>query len=401
MGALVVVGVASLGWASASVAAPLTVTTRGDPAPNGCTQSACSLREAVLDANNAVGPDKIVLPAQSKPYKLKIEGNNEDAGATGDLDVLDTDGLTVKGRSPGKAVIDAKALDDRVFDAGGPLYLRRLTVANGSESNAGGGGIRASDILNIKSSVIRNNQASCCGGGGIKVIGGDANLSLTKSTVRRNKAAGSIGGGLSLSSTTITSTIERSTISNNVADTGGGVHDQGVAVIRNSTISGNRATGSGMFSGGGGYYYGSSATNARFRYATIANNRAKVGGANLGGGTSVLFATVLAQPRGDGNCGGDNQGSEGSNVASDGSCGGLTDATDLMNADAKLGRLAANGGPTQTHALLNGSDAIDAGPKETKPMCADPPDYPATDQRGVARAQGKRCDAGGYEKEKG
>ncbi len=54
-----------------------------------------------------------------------------------------------------------------------------------------------------------------------------------------------------------------------------------------------------------------------------------------------------------------------------------------------LGPLQNNGGPTQTHALLPGSPAINTG----SPDC--PP--PATDQRGVARPQGARCDIGAFE----
>jgi hypothetical protein len=53
-----------------------------------------------------------------------------------------------------------------------------------------------------------------------------------------------------------------------------------------------------------------------------------------------------------------------------------------------LGPLAANGGPTQTMALLAGSPAIDAGSNAT---CA------ATDQRGFARPAGASCDIGAFE----
>jgi hypothetical protein len=48
--------------------------------------------------------------------------------------------------------------------------------------------------------------------------------------------------------------------------------------------------------------------------------------------------------------------------------------------------LADNGGPTLTHALLNGSPAIDAANTD---VC------PATDQRGVARDAA--CDVGSFE----
>ena len=61
-----------------------------------------------------------------------------------------------------------------------------------------------------------------------------------------------------------------------------------------------------------------------------------------------------------------------------------------INTDPLLLPLADNGGFTQTHALGSGSSAIDAG---------NPENYPATDQRGVARPQGEGCDIGAYEYE--
>ncbi|MDQ3377035.1 MAG: hypothetical protein M3533_09075 [Actinomycetota bacterium] len=60
-----------------------------------------------------------------------------------------------------------------------------------------------------------------------------------------------------------------------------------------------------------------------------------------------------------------------------------------------LGPLASNGGPTQTHAVLKGSSAVDRG---AAGGC------PKTDQRGIRRPQngdGKgtsRCDVGAFEK---
>ena len=56
--------------------------------------------------------------------------------------------------------------------------------------------------------------------------------------------------------------------------------------------------------------------------------------------------------------------------------------------------LADNGGPTLTHALLSGSNAIDDGINS----CPDHNGAPlATDQRGVARPQGNACDIGAFE----
>ena len=44
-------------------AATFNVTRTDDPTPNGCAQSDCSLREAVIDANQTVQADVIMLPA--------------------------------------------------------------------------------------------------------------------------------------------------------------------------------------------------------------------------------------------------------------------------------------------------------------------------------------------------
>jgi hypothetical protein len=77
------------------------------------------------------------------------------------------------------------------------------------------------------------------------------------------------------------------------------------------------------------------------------------------------------------------------NLDSDGSCG-FDGPGDISGGDARLGLLANNGGPTQTHALLLGSDARDAG---------DDAACPAEDQRGEQRPKGDHCDIGGFEAE--
>jgi hypothetical protein len=63
--------------------------------------------------------------------------------------------------------------------------------------------------------------------------------------------------------------------------------------------------------------------------------------------------------------------------------------------DAHLGALAANGGPTQTLALLAGSPAINAG----DPSDCQAPPVGGTDQRGVNRNAATRlaCDTGAYD----
>jgi hypothetical protein len=84
--------------------------------------------------------------------------------------------------------------------------------------------------------------------------------------------------------------------------------------------------------------------------------------------------------------------SRGYNIDGDGSCGLSEEDGDLPATDPLLGPLAANGGPTPTHALLNGSPAID---QIAVSQC-----QVATDQRGIARPQAPKpgaCDIGAYE----
>ncbi len=66
-----------------------------------------------------------------------------------------------------------------------------------------------------------------------------------------------------------------------------------------------------------------------------------------------------------------------------------------MNQNAQLASLGDNGGATQTHALLPGSPAVDAG---SAALAVDEDGNPlATDQRGVLRVQGSAPDIGAYE----
>jgi hypothetical protein len=71
-------------------------------------------------------------------------------------------------------------------------------------------------------------------------------------------------------------------------------------------------------------------------------------------------------------------------------CGYSPGDGDLVDVNPNLGPLADNGGPTQTHALLPGSPAID----HSAAPCPS-----ALDQRGVFRPQGTGCDIGATEKE--
>jgi hypothetical protein len=88
----------------------------------------------------------------------------------------------------------------------------------------------------------------------------------------------------------------------------------------------------------------------------------------------------------------------GYNLSSDNGGGFLTNSTDQINIDPMLGPLQDNGGPVFTHALLNGSPAIDKG-KNLNGDTTDERGFPRTfDDLAIANAiNGDGTDIGAYE----
>jgi hypothetical protein len=193
-------------------------------------------------------------------------------------------------------------------------------------------------------------------------------------------------------------------ISGNVAaysepgELGAGIYNVGFAIFENTTISRNFAQGA-----GGGIWNGGS---VRLLNCTVASNTAiqrvylQSGGGGISSDTravSLSKNSIIA-----GNYSYDTN----QTLIPDDISGYLQtfghnlvlstngwskvgfDRTDLLGVDPMLGPLQDNGGPTWTHALLQGSPAIDAG---------DPNGAPAYDQRGVPRPQGPGVDIGAFE----
>ena len=164
------------------------------------------------------------------------------------------------------------------------------------------------------------------------------------------------------------------------APQGGGIYVAagGQLTIRNSTVSGNTVADSdGPDARGGGIYV---ADQLELEHATVAGNNA-FGGA--GGGLYQAAAvgievsmtnTLLAENTGFACAGTPSQLETDHNLADDDSCE-LNGPGDLEDVDAGIAPLDDNGGPTDTHALISGSPAIDGSTN-----CGDP------DQRGFSRS---------------
>jgi CSLREA domain-containing protein len=396
----------------------------------------CSLREAVRAANldTAVdacpagsGTDLILIPAGT--YLLSIPGTDEDAAQTGDLDLVQD--VTIRGAGNTATILDADRLD-RMFDILSParVTLSQMTVQKGVDNGWCGGGIRNNGVLTLTHALVIANSSSVSGGGFCNEDGADATLetvafgnnaawhgaainnsgtlTLTRVAMTFDTASGNAGGLYNWGPATLTDvTIAGET----AAGDGGGIYNGGTLTLTNSTLSGNQATGgnggalynqyrmaltnvtfsgnsAGAGNGGGIYqwsYYASSLLNL-----TLSGNGASSGGGlyrdpGRAGAMNVKNTIVAYSPSG-GNCAGTLT-SLGHNLDSGNTCG-FTQAGDLVNTDPLLGPLTHNGGRNQTHALLPGSPAIDAG---TNAGC------PATDQRGVARPFGPACDIGAFE----
>jgi CSLREA domain-containing protein len=417
---------------------PFTVTTTTDGNDGACDVLHCTLREAVIAANNTFNPT-INIPAGA--YTLTLTGALEDNAATGDLDIQGS--MTIQGADAATTIIDGNGTD-RIFDVFNALNLtiQDLTIQNGYGGNSyeeayfGGGILLQSGYnrLNIQFTdlVVQNNSTALSGGGiaaygsatftRVRVLnntsdtgGGlllrNGTFEIVQSEFRGNSAES--GGGLGLDGNQSSLHISQSLFANNTAYYGGGIVAfgiDGVVHISNTTFSNNLAYGF-----GGAYLADSVFTE--FEYVTFTNNVSTANSEGDGGGSAIayssdeatapalnFFATVIyGNTDGGGktaqcidiSVNGDIITTEGYNLFGDMSGCSLTEAvagagaTDIYGQSPLLLALADNGGFTQTHALASNSPAVNAIPAGNCTLM--------TDQRGITRPDGAACDIGAYE----
>lgn len=196
-------------------------------------QAVCTLRAAVMEANATVELDTILLQ-DGATYPLTITGRDENAAASGDLDILNP--LKIRPVFSGRATIDAKGID-RVFDVIAPnVTLIGLDITGGS--------------------VDDGNDQTCDGVGGIETYPPANNLQLTRLRVHHNvgSCAGTVyldaaGGGAKLAYTEIysNSALGVDVISTDAEITSCSIHDNGgislsvqngaLVTLSNSTVS--------------------------------------------------------------------------------------------------------------------------------------------------------------------
>jgi CSLREA domain-containing protein len=313
-----------------------------DPKPNGCKPNNCSLREAVIAANNTPAPScrvggpalrkcPVIVLQPGKSYRLTRQGNGSDSPATGDLDLLSAPRSvtywtieTAHGRSP--ATINGNGID-RIIDSAGSsgLTVNDVVLRGGHArgqttpndiSGANGGAINGGNLKIHNSRLVKNvaddsggavysrggglevsnsrlKKNSAAGDGGALAMDGQADRILaevTKTRATHNRAGGA--GGMAAFTTEAGIKLSRSFVADNRATSVGGAiySQQGNAesidvLIDRSTITGNES----RASGGGLATSYTEVTNS-----TISSNRA----ADDGGGivARIPATTFTSQP---------------------------------------------------------------------------------------------------------
>jgi hypothetical protein len=324
------------------------------------------LINAINTANTNAVPDTINL-AINGTYTLNISDNDTD-GPNG-LPSINSS-ITINGNG---ATIERSSAGGtpnlRIFHvaATGNVSMFSMTIRNGNvtEDDKDGGGLyNHSGIVMMTNCTVSGNKAGYFGGG---LYNEEGTVTMTNCTVSGNTAGS--GGGLYNHSGNVT--MASCTVSGNTAVYGGGIGNYvGNVTLTNCTVSGNTAAYGGGISNNEG--------NVTMTNCTVSGNEATDDGGgiyNTASTTTLTCAIVYGNTPDD-------------------IYGGYTDAGENIvgdpdgDPDPFLDPLQNNGGPTETHALLAGSPAIDGC---VTGCTVD------TDQRGVSRPQLTACDVGAYE----
>ncbi len=258
--------------------------------------------------------------------------------------------LTVSG--PGANLLTVSGNNaSRVFNISGSgsgsglnVAISGLTISNG-RGGAGGGVIVANSIGTFADCAFTGNTAVGNEGGAVQLA--NAGGTFTGCTFSGNTAGGNRGGAVSVENSS--GTLTNCTVSGNTANFGAGIalfnpSGNRTLSITNCTITGNTSFGNNA-SGLLVEVAAGLTTTATVRNSIIANNSGTENVRGLLGG-AISPATIVSQ---------------GYNLTSDNSTTFLNQATDITNANPRLGALQNNGGTTQTHALLLNSPATDKG----------------------------------------
>jgi hypothetical protein len=193
----------------------------------------------------------------------------------------------------GMLTIEGGTLSTNVSLVGGGLFNFSMatltdTIVTGNLANLSGGGIRNYDLatIDITRGILSDNEADDGGG-----IFNEGSAVLTDVTLRTNFALS--GGGIVNQGTL---TIDGGTLSTNVAFVGGGLLNQSVATVTGATVTGNRAN-----QNGGGILSGLDSTTTIADSTLSGNEATNADGGGIGnnGVLTILNSTLSGNTAGD------------------------------------------------------------------------------------------------------
>jgi fibronectin-binding autotransporter adhesin len=299
-------------------------------------------------------------------------------------------------------IYDATISNNSATTGGGIATSDAVTISNvtvsGNSASAGAGiANMGAGTLTLSGSTFTNNSAGFSGGG---LINQDYAVALITESSFVGNSAWAGGGGISNfgdPSDPIKPDMEitTSTLYDNDGGFGGGVYNSGTLELENSTVSGNRANGSGAG------VENASGGSMSIAFSTIVDNITTFGSvaAGISSGepltirSSIVSGNLNTFDGVSADCFGAGISSLGYNLSSDTTCPFAATGDLANNPNANLETLGDNGGSTLTHALLPGSAAINAMPAGSCSV--------AFDQRGTTRPQGGHCDIGSFEADGG
>lgn len=413
-------------------------TTLDDVTKAACDDTAdgdCSLRGAIARANTVAGPDTVMVPAGTYTFANAspctfLPHAGDSVYGTSVIPVCINSDVDLVGAGASETIIQSNGAD-RLFAISKltTVTMRDLTLNGGRAfpgfgyAIGGGGAINAQGTLTLTDMVVQNHQAQFPGG----AILNRGTLTIVRSTF--SDASTTQGGGIiahygglltiidssfsggaahngGVIATGSEVRISGSTFAGNTANVGGVLFLQGGPVtILSSTLSGNggtaidvgrsspeyastlhvvssTVTGNTGYEGGGMYVTGNQ--HVFVRNSIFAGNTSSfapdAGGKFTSEGYNLFGSTQNAIILGD-------------------------TATNVTGVAARLAPLSDNGGPTRTHAPLPAQDGEPASPAIDAGNPATPGSEgfacPGTDQRGVLRPIGARCDIGAVERAAG
>jgi len=326
-----------VGWTLfLTVPTVFTVTKTADTNDSVC-DSDCTLREAIAAAAAAAGNDDLIRFSSlfDTPQTIRLGGSA----------LVISESMTIQGPGADLLTISGNGASSVFSALDGSITLSGLTVRDGYTAGDGGGIYSQTAQLNLRNVAVVGNRA---GGDAAGVFMFTGRNQFTGCTFSDNESAGKGSAIMQYTDSSASLKLVNTTISGNRSNSTGAVSvisinsTQADLEIVNSTIANNSGNGGGGVAAAtqGGV---NAIANVSLRNTILANNSApNIATEDFGGGPMTITSL-------------------GFNLADEDTGGYFGQASDKVGVDPRLGPLTNNGGQTESHALMGGSPALDAG----------------------------------------